>query len=168
MINRKWALDTNVLIDLADEIDSAHTFREIAIERGYSLFAPLQVILEIAHLAKGEKHPSALRALRSLRAWKIDPFDPPSHARHIATEFSRELQWRQMIATGEFNDGVILAESSLCGAALLVTSDKHLLDIDPTQLRLLFEEKDLAPVIVVSPTELTKRLDPNRGSSSKY
>lgn len=169
MINRKWALDTNVLINLADEIDSAHTFREVALERGYSLFASPQVILELAHLAKRENLPSAFMALRSLRAWSIHPSDPPSHTRAIATEFSRELQRRQMIPEGEFNDGVILAESSLCGAALLVTSDQHLLSIDPTRLRLLFDQKDLSPVVVVSPIELTKRLDPgSRGGAARY
>ena len=45
-----------------------------------------------------------------------------------------------MIPEEEFNDGMILAETSLRQVSLLVTSDKHLLDIDEDELQKLSSE----------------------------
>jgi len=58
----------------------------------------------------------------------------------------------------EVNDGLILAETSLAGIPLLVTSDKHLLDVDEDALRLAFNEADLAPVHPVHPKSLLRAL----------
>ena len=34
------ALDSNLPLDLAADLDAAHTFREVFLERGYRLFVP--------------------------------------------------------------------------------------------------------------------------------
>jgi hypothetical protein len=59
---------------------------------------------------------------------------------------------------GQANDGLILAETSLAGIPLLVTSDKHLLNIDEDALLLAFNEADLAPVHPVHPKNLLRAL----------
>jgi hypothetical protein len=50
---KKFALDTNVLLDLAADKDFAHTFREVFQEKGYALMVPPTAIchrlLAIAH-----------------------------------------------------------------------------------------------------------------------
>lgn len=168
-VNKKWALDTNVLIDLAEGQDAAHTLREIALERAYTLHVSPQVIQELSHLYRTHKEDLAFQALKCMREWSILPFNclPVGHG--ITEQFSQELQRRRLIQDGEFNDGLILAEASLYGAALLVTSDSHLLDIDAERLKLLFEEKDLFPVSVISPWKLCKLLEPKTAkTAAKY
>ena len=66
------------------------------------------------------------------------------------------------------DDGLILAEGSLAEIPLLVTSDKHLLDIDETALRLAFHDADLLPVSPVHPRrlEMGSRKHRNHPSSS--
>src|SRR5438132_13229620 len=65
------ALDSNLPLDLAADLDAAHTFREVFLERGYRLFVPPTVVTELALLAEDEsdtkKAALALRALQSLR-----------------------------------------------------------------------------------------------------
>jgi|SRR5688572_17794900 len=100
-LNRKWALDTNVLIDLAAEVDAAWTLFET-----------------------------------------------------IAAQFSAIARQTGLLPASEIDDGVILAEASLGGTALLVSADKHLHEIDQDALRLLFESQDLKPIPTASPARL--------------
>ena len=51
----------------------------------------------------------------------------------------------------EFNNALILAETSLAGIPLRVTSDKHLLDLAAEALALALNDADLPPVHPVHP-----------------
>ena len=64
----------------------------------------------------------------------------------------------RLIPEAERNDGKILAQTSLAQIPLLVTSDKHLLDIDKEALLLAFNEADLFPVHPAHPKRLLKAL----------
>ena len=88
----------------------------------------------------------------------IGAFDLSSLQRGIAEHFADRLLVKGFVPTEEWNDALILAEVSLAAVPLLVTSDKHLLDIDPDALRLVFDEADLAPVHVVHPKRLLRAL----------
>jgi hypothetical protein len=70
----------------------------------------------------------------------------------------RGLLRQRLIPEDEFNDGLILAETSLAEIPLLVTSDKHLLNIDEDALLLAFNEADLSPVHPVHPKRLLRVL----------
>ena len=70
----------------------------------------------------------------------------------------RGLLRQRLIPEDEFNDGLILAETSLAKIPLLVTSDKHLLDMDEDALLLAFNEADLAPVHPVHPKNLLRAM----------
>jgi predicted nucleic acid-binding protein len=48
---KEFALDSNILFDLAAEKDFAHAFREGYQERGYSLRVPPTVIQELTYYA---------------------------------------------------------------------------------------------------------------------
>jgi len=84
------------------------------------------------------------------------PFDPDSAAEAVCEQFVRGLLRKRLIPEGEFNDGLILAETSLADIPLLVTSDKHLLNIDEDALLLAFNEAELAPVHPVHPKRLLR------------
>ena len=67
-----------------------------------------------------------------------------------------------LLPDGEFNDGLILAETALAGIPALATSDADLLDIEEIPLRVQFEAADLLPVQICHPKFLLKAMTPKR------
>jgi len=158
---KQLALDTNLPLDLAESQDFAHEFREEFQQHGYVLLLPPTVLAELEYLIRfGEETNSRLAeaASRQLEAWRLTPFDLPEVHHTIAEQFARRLQELRLIPEEEFHDGLILAETSLAGIPLLVTSDKHLLHIDEDALLLAFNEADLAPVHPAHPKRLLRAL----------
>src|SRR5205814_1693500 len=80
------------------------------------------------------------------------------------TESKRESlfeQGMQIIYGGpatEFNDGLILVETSLHSIPVLATSDCHLLNIDTMELRTVFDSRDLVAVTVAHQKLLLKAI----------
>ncbi|MHB8524117.1 MAG: type II toxin-antitoxin system VapC family toxin [Limisphaerales bacterium] len=156
---KQFALDANLLFDLAAEKDFAHTFREVFQERGYQFRVPPTVIQEIAYAAlhkSGEEQHLAFKSLQSMRSWGLVPYDLKSVGHGISEQFSRKLMGKGLLPTTEFNDGVILAETSLASIPVLVTSDEHLLGIDRDLLLGCFADSDLPTVEIVHPKPLLK------------
>jgi predicted nucleic acid-binding protein len=54
---KSLALDTNFLLDLAEEQDFAHEFKEEFASRGYSLLIPPTVVAELAFFAAQSAFP---------------------------------------------------------------------------------------------------------------
>ena len=158
---KSLALDTNLLLDLAGEKDFAHEFKEEFFRRNYSLFVPPTVVAELAFFASLEDAPQreiASVALERIGVWKCQPFTLSSTQLAIAIRFATRLMDSALIPETEQNDGKILAQTSLAGIPMLVTSDKHLLDIDDDALLLAFNEADLSPVHPVHPKRLLRAL----------
>jgi len=154
-------LDTNLLLDLAGEEDFAHEFKEEFLSRDYSLFVPPTVVAELAFLASLEGAPQqeiASAALGKMGVWKCQPFTLSSTQLAIALRFAVRLMDSSLIPETEQNDGKILAQTSLAGIPMLVSSDKHLLHIDENALLLAFNEAELAPVHPVHPKRLLRAL----------
>ena len=159
---KQLSLDANIVFDLAGRKDFAHDFRELFQSKGYGLVLPPTAVHEL-HLIFADGDSEAERelartALINLKQWGIRPFDLDSVAEAVCEQFVRRLLRQRLIPEGEFNDGLILAETSLVEIPLLVTSDKHLLDIDEDALLLAFNEADLAPVHPVHPKRLLRVL----------
>jgi len=156
---KRLALDSNVLIDLAAEEDYAHTFREEFQQRGYSLWLPPTVAHELLHASETKSDPDAALAhsalVRSLD-WQIFPIALSSLDVGIANLFARNLIHAGLLPAEECNDGLILAESSLAAIPILVSSDRHLLDIPEDGLLVRLNDADLAPVRVAHPKGLLK------------
>ena len=158
---KQLALDANVLLDLAEGDDFAHEFKEEFQSRGYDFFLPPTAAAElnILSLYGGEPQKTfAELALQRLRAWTCQPLPLSDTKLAIAEQFRRRLSDLRLIAEEEWNDGLILAETSLGEIPLLVTSDKHLLNIDEDALLLAFNEADLLPVHPAHPKGLLKAL----------
>ena len=151
------AADSNLLFDLAEKKDFALTFLEVAKERGCTLNLPPTVVQELTFAAfhkSGEKQKFALAALQNLRGWGIVPFDLVAVGHGITEQFARRLHELKLLPETELNDGLILAETGLAGIPLLVSSDKHLLDIEADELARVCRERHLAEVSVVHPKKL--------------
>lgn len=146
---KSLALDTNLLLDLAGEKDFAHEFKEEFSNRGYSFFVPPTVVAELTFFALLKGAPQlelATLALQEMSAWKAQPLAlSPIHLT-IALRFAARLIETSLILESEQNDGKILAQTSLTRIPLLVTSDKHSLDLDEAALLLAFNDTDLMPV----------------------
>lgn len=158
---KSLALDTNLLLDLAEGKDFALEFKEEFSSRGYSLAVPPTVVAELAFLAGLKDAPQykiANTALEKIAVWKCQPFILSSTQLAIATQFAARLIDCSLIPETEQNDGKILAQTSLAKVPLLATSDKHLLDIDGDALLLAFNEADLSPVHPVHPKRLLRVL----------
>ena len=128
---------------------------------GYALFVPPTVIAELAYFATQAEAPQqelANVALKKLRIWNCQPLTLSSTQLAIAWRFAARLIESSLIPETESNDGKILAQTSLAKIPLLVTSDKHLLDIDDDALLLAFNEADLLPVRSSHPRRLLKAL----------
>jgi PIN domain len=167
---KRLAADSNLIFDLAEDKDFAHTFREVFQSLGYAVEVPPTVVQELAFkafysrsgandLVARRETDLAREGLRSLLSWGLRPFDllPAGHG--IAEQFAYALHHKQLLPPEEFNAGLILAECSLGGLPLLVTSDHHLLDIAPEPLRLCFESRDLTPVAVAHPKSLLRAVN---------
>src|ERR1019366_4955130 len=130
--------------------------------KGYALVLPPTAVHELhviftAGDSEAERE-LAGTGLTHLRQWAIRPFDLDSAAEAICQQFVRGLLGQRLIPEDEFNDGLILAETSLAEIPLVVTSDKHLLNIDEDALLLAFSEADLSPVRPVHPKRLLRVL----------
>jgi predicted nucleic acid-binding protein len=158
---KRFALDTNLIYDLAEGKDFAHTFIEVFKEKGYELLLPPTAVQELAFAVQHEagKKKLARRGLTCLREWGIREFDLVAVGHGITETFSLFLQARGLLPSGENNDGLILAETSLAAIDVLVTSDRHLLDIDPEKLKAACKEKDLSNVSVFHPKKLLKAMN---------
>lgn len=153
------ALDTNVLLDLADGSEVAHDFREVFQRKGYALVAPPTAMFELAlHRASGDLRRQRLAelALSQLAAWRIVPLPLSDVEAIIAEQFAARLIELGLLPDEEFSDGLILAEAALARVPVVVTSDKHLLDIEPEVLRAALDAADLEHVNVVHPHKLLR------------
>jgi hypothetical protein len=155
---RQFALDANLLLNLAAEADFALEFKEVFQGKGYTLRVPPTALAELhaisVHGDTVHKQRLAATALSRLREWRLEPFALSSVQQTIARHFAGRLLARQLIPEEEFNDGLILAEAALEEIPLLITSDKHLLDIEESSLALAFSEADLPLVTPVHPRRL--------------
>jgi predicted nucleic acid-binding protein len=153
------ALDTNFLFDLARAESFASDFKDLFHRLGFQLLIPPTVVREIAMAgedASEEKRDLAREASTKLIGWGIQPFAVNSVGDFIAERFSERLRDKGLLPFDEVNDGIILAETSLGGISILVTRDRHLLDMDETSLSMAFNDADLAPVNPAHPKRLLR------------
>jgi predicted nucleic acid-binding protein len=158
---KRLALDTNILLDLASGEDFAHDFRETFQERGYALWVPPTVVAELTHQAserESETQQLALAALQSLLSWGIRPYDLKAVGHGITESFAKYLIRERLLPDNEFHDGVILAETALGDIPILATSDKHLLNMDESDLKPAFDAQDLMQVTPLHPRNLRRAL----------
>ena len=159
---KQLSLDANFIFDLAREEDFAYDLLEAFQGKGYALVLPPTASHELHIIfTDGDSETErelARTALTQLKQWGIRPFDLDSATEAVCEQFVRGLLQQRLIPEDEFNDGLILAETSLEQIPLLVTSDKHLLDIDEDTLLLAFNEADLSPVHPVHPKRLLRAL----------
>src|SRR6266446_376941 len=130
------AFDTNVLLDLAEEVDDI-TDAVLLLRR--RLFRPQLLMLptvreeladEAMHGEDDKDEERAQRAFQLARALSIQPIDLAEFQLEAARRIGRRLRHVGLLPEEEVNDGLILSESALLGCSILLTSDEHLRSID--------------------------------------
>ena len=119
---KQLALDANLLLDLAEGKDFAHDFKDEFQARGYEFLLPPTAAAELNVLSiyGGEPQKTfANQALQQLRAWKCQPYSLSDTKLAIAEKFRRQLSELQLIPDEEWDDGLILAETSLGNIPML-------------------------------------------------
>src|SRR5258708_21400674 len=109
-LKKSLALDANLLLDLAEERDFAHEFREEFQGRGYSLAVPPTALAELDVLALlGGPHQRRFAniALEKLCSWGCLPFALSSTCLAIAARFGLRLLDLRLLPETEVNDGKI-------------------------------------------------------------
>ena len=152
---RRLSLDTNILFDLADEKDFAHDFRETYQAKAYALVICPTVVAELYFFheyGRAEERRLASITLGRVASWDIQAFALTGVQLDIAWKFANSILSRNLLPECEINDARILGESSVAGIALVVSSDRHLVDMDQDVLRAAFAEADLPPSFPNEPT----------------
>ena len=150
----RLAVDTNVLLDLADAVDDvldAVAILERRLPDTDKLVLP-SVLDEMAFLAESglteTVRRSAARAWRRLRIERR--FRPllelPFPAESVA-ELAAEFRGRGLLPVVEVHDSLILAETAIMSCGLLLSSDEHLRGIDPRELAWMLHPYELAAPI---------------------
>ena len=94
-----------------------------------------------------------------MNGWQITPMPKNGLFIDYAEGFSKMIRETGLLPIHERNDGLILAETSLYGMSILITSDSHLLKIAPDDLALAFASSHLPrPVVPLRPATATNRM----------
>ncbi len=161
---KEFALDANILYDLAQGKDFAHTLRECLQEARAVLHVPPTVVQELAYNVgeadNREERELAFKALKSMRGWGLVPYDLVAVGHGITEQFARSLMRKGYLPESELNDGLIVAEVALAKIPCLITRDEHLLGIDKDRLKECLDASDFQSVDVVHPRKLLSALKP--------
>ena len=160
----RLAVDTNVLLDLAGEVEHVIDAMAIISRRlpdTDKLVLP-SVLEELAFLADSgltqQTRQLACKAISQLGAERR--FRPllelaflPAEVETLAEEFLR----RDLLPKDEVHDGMILAEAAMMSCGLLLSSDEHLRSIDHQELTWLLHRFELAPPVIATPREIARK-----------
>ena len=151
------AADTNVLLDLALEVeavmDAVATIRQRL--PNARLIVPPTAIHELAlTMQSGETQPvrdAARRALSQLRTWGFEPLNLVPVGHGIVKRIADEIRHQDLVPTDEENDSLIVAEAALLDCRMLLSTDAHLRAIDFEQLTILLQSFHVAAPVIATP-----------------
>ena len=158
------AVDTNLLLDLADEAEDVLDAIAVIGRRlpeADRLVTP-NVLDELAYLCDSgwslQLRASARRAMELLR--EEQPFRPLLNCRFQRKRSNRlpeEIRHAHLLPKEEIHDSRILAEAALLDCGILLTSDAHLRSIDHQAMTLVFNSLDLSVPVIATPREIVRK-----------
>jgi len=160
----RLAVDTNVLLDVADEVEDvldAFSVIDRRIASDDQLVTP-SVLDELAFLcdsgATASLRRSSRKALIQLRSGtRFRPLIELPFGENTVERAANELRARGLLPVEEVHDSLILAEAALLECSLLLTSDEHLRAVDHEQATLLLRAYDLAAPVIATPREIVRK-----------
>ncbi len=150
-------VDTNVLLDLAHEADVVIDCLETIAKRipqSRVIVLPT-VILELNKMTKSGTAAEMTMAATVLRGiiqpWGFTPVNSVPACHGIVRQIGGKLRARGIIPEEEIHDSFIVAEAALCGAAILISNDSHIKDIDREMLKIELDASDVSCPLIASP-----------------
>ena len=162
------AVDTNVLLDLALEVEAVKDALDTVRKRipGVRLVVPPTVLHELAFTVKSgdteKKCQAAFRALSCLRQWGFEPLNLVPVGLGIVERIADALRHGGLIPTEEKNDSFIVAESALLDCRMLLSTDGHMRGIDLEQLTVTLHGFDVGVPLIATPREIVRKFMPKR------
>jgi predicted nucleic acid-binding protein len=157
------AVDTNVLIDLAarePEVEASIAAVKKRL-KGVSIIMPPTVVQELGWLAENgddeeTRNFATIAAQESRARWSIMPANCNPEWHGVIGLAAQELRERKIVHPEEVHDSLIIAEASLGLCALLISSDRHMLEIDNSALNDVLVRRDLGAIVIASPWKIVK------------
>lgn len=158
------AVDTNVLLDLAD--GKEHVWNAVQTVRkrlpGVQIVVPPTAVQELAWIVDNgdteQERKLALTAAQKLvREWQFVPLNliPVGHG--ITDRIASELRRKGLLPEEEVNDSYVVAKSALAGCRILLSSDAHVADIPADKLALILAAADVETVLISKPREIARQ-----------
>jgi predicted nucleic acid-binding protein len=155
------AVDVNVLINFANRdevvIDCLGTIKK-RLPNPRIIVLPT-VILELTHISEWDDDPK-VKALAKLALESIvDPWGflpvncvPVGHG--IVEQIGRKIREKRLLPEQEIHDSFVIAEAALYGAAILISSDSHIKDVDRHMLKIELSASDVDCPLIASPWKI--------------
>jgi hypothetical protein len=158
------AIDTNVLLDLAEDLEDVIDAFEVIEKRlpNVSFLVPPSVLDELAFLAdfgeSAEIREKARKAFQKLhRDARFRPILELPFGQALAEELAQDLRTRGILPVEEVHDSFIVVEAALLNCGLLLSSDAHLRAIDHEQLTFVLHPHDLIAPVIATPREIVRK-----------
>jgi predicted nucleic acid-binding protein len=157
------AIDTNVLLDLALDVeavvDAMETIRHRLTDARFVV--PPTVLHELALTVRdGENErmrKAALRALSQMVTWGFEPLNLVPVGHGIVERIADAIRNKDLLPTEEMNDSLIISEASLLQCGMLLSGDAHLRGIDFKKLTLLLQGFHVGALVIATPREILKK-----------
>jgi len=158
------AVDVNVLINFANKdevvIDCLRTIKQRL--PNPQIIVPPTVILELTHISEFDDEPK-VRALAKLAVeslvdpWGFLPINCVPVGHGIVEQIGRRIREKGLLPEEEIHDSFVIAESALYGAAILISSDTHIKDIDRRMLKIQLGVCDVECPLIASPWKIVNQ-----------
>ncbi|MBI2929905.1 MAG: type II toxin-antitoxin system VapC family toxin [Verrucomicrobia bacterium] len=157
-------VDTNVLLDLADEVEDVLDALSVIDRRLPEAdgLVPPSVLDELAYLCDSgqtrQVRESARKALRQLREEKrFRPLLELLLGEEVAESLAADFRQRGLLPAEELHEALILAEAALLNCGMSLTSDEHLRGIDHEEPTLVLHPHGLAAPVIATPREIVRK-----------
>lgn len=153
---RLAAVDTNILIHLAEGYAPAHNLILRLVRMGIRPIVTQTVVQELGYQsARGPtsvKRDIATRALTEMRQWGIQPAGVTPLGNGICDIVAERFRVEKVLPDGEIHDLYVIIEASFYAAVYLVTWDGDILGADENEVNRLLLNYDLNKISIRHPS----------------
>lgn len=152
------ALDTNILIHLAEGYAPAHNLVLSLVRMGIRPIVTQTVVQELGYqVENGEteaKRKNAIIALTMMRSWGIQPAGVKPVGNGICEIVERRFTAERILPAGEVHDVYVIIEASFYAVLFLFTWDTDILEANQKEVNRLLTNYDLSPIKICHPSEV--------------
>jgi hypothetical protein len=132
--------------------------------RSPQIILPPTAKQELIHIAQEgdtvEERDLALNGIAAARRSHIIPVNLMPVGHGIVERVAEKLRSAGLLPLSEVNDSLLVAESALLEARLLLSSDQHLRGIDFARLTIELQNFDLTAPVIATPAEVVRKFFP--------